>query len=150
MDIIDLVVGKPIKTSDERAEQIGPAQGIPISQRRTQSRWATGRWGPATTVPNNGLTKASRCIAGSKTQSPCLVPLGHSGYTGVQRQRAEVTARAAGGGRRMRPGHSWRVGDDSPYSDSCIRSYSRLAKILTRLWKSVYFLRVLHKDPFPS
>jgi hypothetical protein len=24
MDIIDLVVGKPIKTSDERAEQIGP------------------------------------------------------------------------------------------------------------------------------
>jgi amino acid transporter len=30
MDIIDLVVGKPIKTSDERAEQIGPAKGIPI------------------------------------------------------------------------------------------------------------------------
>src|SRR2546430_4527247 len=27
---VDLVVGKPIKTSDERAEQIGPAQGIPI------------------------------------------------------------------------------------------------------------------------
>jgi amino acid transporter len=30
MNIIDLVVGKPIKTSDERAEQIGPAKGIPI------------------------------------------------------------------------------------------------------------------------
>jgi amino acid transporter len=30
MDIIDLVVGKPIKTSEERAEQIGPAKGIPI------------------------------------------------------------------------------------------------------------------------
>jgi amino acid transporter len=30
MNIVDLVVGKPIKTSDERAEQIGPAQGIPI------------------------------------------------------------------------------------------------------------------------
>jgi amino acid transporter len=30
MDIVDLVVGKPIKTIDERAEQIGPAQGIPI------------------------------------------------------------------------------------------------------------------------
>src|SRR5580693_4677263 len=30
MDILDLVVGKPIKTSDERAEQIGPTQGIPI------------------------------------------------------------------------------------------------------------------------
>src|SRR5207244_4693640 len=27
---VDLVVGKPIRTSDERAEQIGPAQGIPI------------------------------------------------------------------------------------------------------------------------
>jgi amino acid transporter len=30
MNIRDLVVGKPIKTSDERAEQIGPVQGIPI------------------------------------------------------------------------------------------------------------------------
>ncbi|HEV3206296.1 MAG TPA: APC family permease [Terriglobales bacterium] len=30
MNVLDLVVGKPIKTTDERAEQIGPAQGIPI------------------------------------------------------------------------------------------------------------------------
>jgi amino acid transporter len=30
MNILDLVVGKPIRTSDERAEQIGPLQGIPI------------------------------------------------------------------------------------------------------------------------
>jgi len=30
MNILDVVVGKPIKTIDERAEQIGPAQGIPI------------------------------------------------------------------------------------------------------------------------
>jgi len=30
MNILDLVVGKPISTSDERAEQIGPVQGIPI------------------------------------------------------------------------------------------------------------------------
>ena len=30
MNLLDIVVGKPIKTSDERAEQIGPAQGIPI------------------------------------------------------------------------------------------------------------------------
>jgi amino acid transporter len=30
MNILDLVVGKPIKTTDERAEQIGAAQGIPI------------------------------------------------------------------------------------------------------------------------
>ena len=30
MNVLDVVVGKPIKTSDERAEQIGPTQGIPI------------------------------------------------------------------------------------------------------------------------
>jgi len=30
MTILDILVGKPIRTSDERAEQIGPAQGIPI------------------------------------------------------------------------------------------------------------------------
>jgi len=30
MNLLDVVVGKPIKTSDERAERIGPAQGIPI------------------------------------------------------------------------------------------------------------------------
>src|SRR5450631_3166166 len=30
MNILDLVVGKPIRTSDERAEQIGTAQGVPI------------------------------------------------------------------------------------------------------------------------
>src|SRR5271156_997508 len=30
MNILDLLVGKPIKTSDERAEQIGALQGIPI------------------------------------------------------------------------------------------------------------------------
>jgi amino acid transporter len=30
MNIIDVLVGKPLKTSDERAEQIGPVAGIPI------------------------------------------------------------------------------------------------------------------------
>lgn len=30
MNILDVIVGKPIKTSDERAERIGPTQGIPI------------------------------------------------------------------------------------------------------------------------
>ncbi|MGH9676921.1 MAG: APC family permease, partial [Candidatus Acidiferrum sp.] len=30
MNILDVLVGKPIKTSDERAEQIGPSRGIPI------------------------------------------------------------------------------------------------------------------------
>ena len=30
MNILDLLVGKPLKTSDERAEKIGPGRGIPI------------------------------------------------------------------------------------------------------------------------
>ena len=30
MNILDLLVGKPLATSDERAEQIGPSRGIPI------------------------------------------------------------------------------------------------------------------------
>src|SRR6266852_1793433 len=30
MNLIDVILGKPLKTSDERAEQIGPATGIPI------------------------------------------------------------------------------------------------------------------------
>jgi amino acid transporter len=30
MNLLDLIVGRPIKTTDERAEQIGPAEGIPI------------------------------------------------------------------------------------------------------------------------
>jgi amino acid transporter len=30
MNILDLVVGKPLSTSDERAEEIGPAKGVPI------------------------------------------------------------------------------------------------------------------------
>src|SRR5580693_4691064 len=30
MNLLDLVVGKPIRTTDERAEQIGAVQGIPI------------------------------------------------------------------------------------------------------------------------
>jgi amino acid transporter len=30
MNILDLLVGKPIRTTEERAEQVGPAQGIPI------------------------------------------------------------------------------------------------------------------------
>jgi amino acid transporter len=30
MNLLDLLVGKPIRTDDERGEQIGPAQGVPI------------------------------------------------------------------------------------------------------------------------
>ncbi len=30
MNILDLLVGKPLATSEERAEEVGPLQGIPI------------------------------------------------------------------------------------------------------------------------
>src|SRR6202035_316346 len=30
MNLLDLIVGKPLKSSDERAKQIGPVEGIPI------------------------------------------------------------------------------------------------------------------------
>src|ERR1700735_156589 len=30
MNLLDFVVGKPLKTTDERAEQVGPARGMPI------------------------------------------------------------------------------------------------------------------------
>src|ERR1700687_4144109 len=30
MNILDAIIGKPLKTSDERAEQIGVREGIPI------------------------------------------------------------------------------------------------------------------------
>src|SRR5207244_12340901 len=30
MNILDLLVGKPLATTEERAEQVGPLQGIPI------------------------------------------------------------------------------------------------------------------------
>ena len=30
MNILDVIVGKPLKTSEERGEQIGPAEGVPI------------------------------------------------------------------------------------------------------------------------
>src|ERR1700692_974998 len=54
MNILDLVVGKPIKTSDERAEQIGPAQGVPIF----------------------GLDGLSSAAYGPKAALTLLIPLG--------------------------------------------------------------------------
>src|ERR1700751_2139040 len=30
MSILDLLIGKPLATSEERAEQIGPLEGVPI------------------------------------------------------------------------------------------------------------------------
>ena len=30
MSLVDILIGKPLATTDERAEQIGPSAGIPI------------------------------------------------------------------------------------------------------------------------
>src|SRR5208282_3432495 len=57
MNILDLVVGKPIKTSDERAEQIGPIQGIPIF----------------------GLDALSSAAYGPEAALTLLIPLGMAG-----------------------------------------------------------------------
>src|SRR6202046_4029962 len=43
MNILDLVVGKPIKTSEERGEQIGPVQGVPIFG---LEGWSAAAYGP--------------------------------------------------------------------------------------------------------
>jgi amino acid transporter len=57
VNILDFVVGKPIKTSDERAEEIGPAQGIPIF----------------------GLDALSSAAYGPEAALSLLIPLGVAG-----------------------------------------------------------------------
>lgn len=57
MNLLDLVVGKPIRTNDERAEQIGPVQGIPIF----------------------GLDGLSSAAYGPEAALSLLIPLGLSG-----------------------------------------------------------------------
>src|SRR6202166_2656380 len=57
MNILDLLVGKPIRTTDERAEQIGPAQGIPIF----------------------GLDALSSAAYGPEAALSLLIPLGLAG-----------------------------------------------------------------------
>jgi amino acid transporter len=57
MSILDLIVGKPLKTSEERAEQIGPAEGIPIF----------------------GLDALSSAAYGPEAALVLLIPLGFAG-----------------------------------------------------------------------
>ena len=59
MNIVDLIVGKPLKTSDERAEQIGPAAGIPIF----------------------GLDALSSAAYGPEAALSLLIPLGLAGVS---------------------------------------------------------------------
>jgi amino acid transporter len=57
MNLLDVVVGKPIRTSEERAEQIGPTQGIPIF----------------------GLDALSSAAYGPEAALSLLIPLGLAG-----------------------------------------------------------------------
>src|ERR1700681_707381 len=61
MNILDLLVGKPLKTSDERAEKIGPAQGIPIF----------------------GLDALSSAAYGPEAALSLLIPLGLAGVSNI-------------------------------------------------------------------
>jgi len=84
MNILDLVVGKPIKTSDERAEQIGAAQGIPIF----------------------GLDALSSAAYGPEAALSLLIPLGLAGVRYILPISAAIITRrrsargAVRGGRR--------------------------------------------------
>src|SRR6201998_1930136 len=57
MQILDLLFGKPLATSDERAEQVGPAAGIPIF----------------------GLDALSSAAYGPEAALTLLIPLGMAG-----------------------------------------------------------------------
>ena len=70
MNILDLVVGKPIRTSDERAEQIGPAEGIPIF----------------------GLDALSSAAYGPEAALSLLIPLGLMGVRYIMPVSAAIIA----------------------------------------------------------
>jgi len=57
MDLIDLVLGKPLATEDEKAERIGPVKGIPIF----------------------GLDALSSAAYGPEAAMTLLIPLGMAG-----------------------------------------------------------------------
>jgi hypothetical protein len=57
MNLLDLIAGRPLKSSEERAEQIGAAQGIPIF----------------------GLDALSSAAYGPEAALSLLIPLGLAG-----------------------------------------------------------------------
>ena len=76
MNIVDVILGKPIKTSEERAEQIGPAEGIPIF----------------------GLDGLSSAAYGPEAALSLLIPLG---LLGVQIHRADQSRHHHPAGHRL-------------------------------------------------
>src|SRR3984957_3336401 len=61
MDIVDLVLGKPLATEDEQAERIGPLKGIPIF----------------------GLDALSSAAYGPEAALTLLIPLGMAGVAHI-------------------------------------------------------------------
>src|SRR3974390_2957319 len=68
MNILDLVVGRPLKSSEERAEQIGPTEGIPIF----------------------GLDALSSAAYGPEAALSLLIPLGLLGVRYMVPVRLEI------------------------------------------------------------
>src|SRR2546429_5072262 len=68
MNILDVIVGKPLKTSDERAEQIGIREGIPIF----------------------GLHALSSAAYGPEAALSLLIPLGLLGVQYIVPLRAAI------------------------------------------------------------
>jgi len=71
MNLIDLIVGKPLKTSDERAEQIGPAAGIPIFGLDALSSAAYGPEAALTLLIPLGLLISATSSRSARPSSPC-------------------------------------------------------------------------------
>src|SRR5438128_6913838 len=87
----DLVVGKPIKTSDERAEQIGPAKGIPIFGLDALSSAAYGPEAALSLLIPLGLLGIRYIVPISAALIPLLV-IGYFSY------RRPIAAYPSGGG----------------------------------------------------
>src|ERR1700751_1654668 len=68
MDIVNLIFGKPLKSSEERAEQIGPTEGIPIF----------------------GLDALSSAAYGPEAALSLLIPLGLLGVQYIVPIRAAI------------------------------------------------------------
>jgi len=73
MNILDLLVGKPLRTAEERAEQIGPTAGIPIF----------------------GLDALSSAAYGPEAALSLMIPLGLLGVQYIIPVSAAIIARPA-------------------------------------------------------
>lgn len=71
MSIFDVVVGKPIATTEERAEHIGPIAGIPVFGLDALSSAAYGPEAALTVFPSiAGRASRKRACASLKDQRP--------------------------------------------------------------------------------